>query len=109
MSGVGATVHYNYQPADAAMLDKTRRIEAVCSKFGVPLVAAALQFPLGHPAVVTVIPGAKTPSEAESNVRMMNFPIPSSFWEELRALELLPAGISTPKGDLMGQPQTSRL
>ena len=66
-SGILATgpvegAHYDYAPASPEILEKTRRIEAVCRRHGVPLKAAALQFPLGHPTVASVIPGMGSPS-----------------------------------------------
>jgi len=56
----GGPVHYNYDLATEEVLNKTRKIEAVCKEHNVPLMAAALQFPLGHPAVDSVIPGGKS-------------------------------------------------
>jgi D-threo-aldose 1-dehydrogenase len=57
----------------------------------VPLAAAALQFVLGHSAVATVIPGAKSRAEAEQNARWMSLPIPAAFWAELQSEELIRA------------------
>ena len=67
------------------MMDKTARIEAICERHGVPLRAAALQFPLGHPAVAAVIPGAASVAEANDNDRMLRWPIQPAFWTDLRA------------------------
>lgn len=80
---------YNYKPASGEVADKVRRIEAVCDRHNVPLPAAALQFPLAHPAVSSVIPGAVTPSEVRRNVELMSIDIPSALWQELKAEELL--------------------
>jgi D-threo-aldose 1-dehydrogenase len=93
-SGILATgaiegARYNYAPASPEMLEKTRKIEAVCGRHGVVLAAAALQFPLGHPAVAAVIPGAVAPEEAERNVATMHVEIPAELWAELKAEELL--------------------
>ena len=65
-SGITATgavpgAYYNYAPATPEIMHRVSRIEAVCRRHGVPLPAAALQFPLGHPAVAAVIPGAFSP------------------------------------------------
>ncbi len=79
----GAT--YNYKPATPEMMAKTARLEAVCARHDVPLRAAALQFPLAHPAVAAVIPGARSPEEAEDNRRILAWPIPAAFWQEVRA------------------------
>jgi len=93
-SGILATgpiegAKYDYAPAAPAILDKTRRIEAVCRRHGVPLAAAALQFPLGHPAVAAIIPGAVHPAEVEQNLAHLRTPIPADLWAELKAESLL--------------------
>ena len=72
------------------MRERTRRIEGVCERWGVPLIAAALQYPLRHPAVACVIPGAKNEAEVASNVALMNIPIPEGLWKELENEGLLP-------------------
>jgi len=51
-------------------VERVRRVESVCARHSVPLKAAALQFPLGHPAVVSVIPGCRSVAEAEENFRL---------------------------------------
>ncbi len=80
---------YNYAPATSEILDKTRRIDAVCHRHGVSLAAAALQFPLGHPAVAAIIPGAVHPGEVEQNLAHLRTPIPPDLWAELKAEGLL--------------------
>lgn len=80
------------------MLGRCRGIEAVCARHGVPLIAAAIQFPLGHAAVSSVIPGGKSTAEVRSNVELMNVPIPAAFWSELKAAGLIPADAHTPPG-----------
>ena len=87
---------YNYQPATEEVLARTRGLEAVCAAHGVALIAAALQFPLGHPAVSCVIPGGKSPAEVRSNVALMNVKIPKAFWDELKDKGLLPRDVRTP-------------
>lgn len=93
-SGVLATgavegAKYNYAQAPPEILEKTRKIQAVCARHSVPLPAAALQFPLGHPAVAAIIPGAVSPSEAERNVATLRTEIPAELWAELKAEGLL--------------------
>jgi D-threo-aldose 1-dehydrogenase len=90
----GAT--FDYKPATAAMLARVAAIEAVCARHRVRLRAAALRFPLAHPAVVAVIPGARTPAEVDDNLALMREPIPGDFWAELKALKLLRADAPTP-------------
>ena len=72
-SGILATgpiddARYAYAPASEAVKEKTRRLAEVCGRHGVPLAAAALQFPLGHPSVAAVIPGAFTADQVSRNV-----------------------------------------
>jgi D-threo-aldose 1-dehydrogenase len=88
--------HYNYQPASPELLERAQRIAGVCSRHGVPLKAAAIQFPLGHPAVKSVVIGCRSAAEVEENVRMFETPIPSQLWEELKAQHLLPAEAPVP-------------
>lgn len=78
----GAT--YDYAPAPPEVLERVRRVEAVCARHGVPLAAAALQFPLGHPSVAAVIPGAFHPDQVRRNVAAFRHPIPTDLWAELR-------------------------
>lgn len=93
-SGILATgaipgAKYNYKPAPPDIMDRVARIEAVCKRHNVPLAAAAIQFPLGHPRVATIIPGGVNPEEVKSNVALMSTPIPASLWEELKVENLL--------------------
>lgn len=91
----GAT--YNYVEAPPAIMERVAAIEAVCARHKVPLKAAALQFPLAHPAVAAIIPGARSVAEVEENFRLVLLAIPDDFWEELRHLDLLPAEAPTPR------------
>ncbi len=83
----GAT--YAYQPADAEILERTRRIQQVCDELEVRLPAAALQFPLAHPCVAAVIPGATEATIVTDNVRNLLAPIPAELWQLLKAKALL--------------------
>jgi D-threo-aldose 1-dehydrogenase len=89
---------YDYEAAPPAVVEKARRIEAVCARRGVPLPAAALQFPLAHPAVCAVIPGALSRAEVEQNLARMARPIPAALWAELRREGLLEPGAPVPSG-----------
>ena len=75
---------YEYKDAPARIVDRTFRLKGVCDKYSVPLKAVALQFVLAHPAVVSVIPGTKSPEHQKDNFHMMSYPIPKCLWEELR-------------------------
>lgn len=90
----GAT--FNYQPAEARWLERAQRLKEVCERHGVPLKAAAVQFPLGHPAVATILTGVRSPAEIEENERMFRFPIPAALWQDLGAEGLLPDAAPTP-------------
>jgi D-threo-aldose 1-dehydrogenase len=94
--GSGGKGHYNYQEPPLEILSKVQALEAIAVRHDVPLRAAALQFPLAHPAVACVIPGARTPEEVEDNVGMFTHPIPNAFWEEIRAKGLVVAGAPLP-------------
>jgi D-threo-aldose 1-dehydrogenase len=83
----GAT--FFYVEADAGIKDRTRRIEAVCERHGVALAAAALQFPLHHPAVASVVTGMRSAGEATANLAHCRAPIPQAFWDELKMLDLM--------------------
>ncbi len=80
---------YGYAKASPAIQDKVRGIEAVCEAHGVALQAAALQFPLAHPAVVSIIPGASSPEEVRQNVTHARAPLPAALWSDLKAEGLL--------------------
>ncbi|MFE2759292.1 aldo/keto reductase [Streptomyces halstedii] len=88
----GAT--YDYAPAPAHLLERALRIEEVTRRHGVPLRAAALRYPLGHPAVAGVLVGARSPEEVRDAAALLRTPVPDALWEELRAegLSAAPAG-----------------
>ncbi len=67
---------YNYAPAGPEILERVAKIERVCARHRVPLPAAALQFPLGHPIVASIIPGAISRAQVEKNVAAFRHPIP---------------------------------
>lgn len=83
-SRAGARTHYNYAAPPAAVLERVQRLEAVCDEFAVPLQAAALQFPLGHPAVATVVAGAASGAESRNIAEKFAHPISAEFWRALR-------------------------
>lgn len=91
-----AAAMFNYTAAPVVWVDKVARIEAVCDAFGVSLRAAALQFPLAHPAVDIVMVGAQTVAHWQDAVDMMGQAIDPQFWEALRQGGLLAAGVPTP-------------
>jgi D-threo-aldose 1-dehydrogenase len=89
-SGILATgakpgAYYNYEAAPQDILDRVARIEAVCKRHGVKLIEAALQFPLAHPSVVSLIPGGQRVAEVESNRAIFDVDIPTALWADLKA------------------------
>ena len=100
-SGILATgaidgARYNYASAPPAILDRVRRIERVCAAHQTPLIAAALQFVLGHPAVKTVVPGAVNAAEVKANVALLQTRIDPGLWSDLRAEGLIRADAPLP-------------
>jgi len=88
-TGAVSGAMYNYAPAKPAILERVRKIEAVCQRHKVTLASAALQFPLAHPAICSVIPGAKTAVEVKRNIATIEAPIPKDFWSELKWEKLI--------------------
>jgi D-threo-aldose 1-dehydrogenase len=87
---------YGYRPAEPEIVERTRRIEAVCRRHGVPLGAAALQFPFGHRSVAAAIPGPNTTEQVRTNLEWMRTEIPADLWAELKAEGLLRRDAPTP-------------
>jgi D-threo-aldose 1-dehydrogenase len=96
-TGVKAYAHYEYGPPPQGVKERVRRIEQICKAFKVKLPEAALRFPLGHPAVVSVIPGAQRASEAKRNAEMMCAKIPPALWRTLKDEKLIRAEAPAPR------------
>jgi D-threo-aldose 1-dehydrogenase len=95
-SGILATgprpgAHWNYAPAPDWVMSKAARLQEVCASHGVRLVDAAFQFPLRHPAVVSVIPGGQGLAEMQSNLAAATAQIPDRLWQELKSEGLIRA------------------
>jgi D-threo-aldose 1-dehydrogenase len=95
--GPGPGALYRYAPAKPEIVAKVNRITAVCNSHDVPPAAAALQFPLGHPSVVSVIPGSVEAEEVRKNLASMRRDIPDALWDELKAEGLIRRDAPTPK------------
>jgi len=80
-----ADAHYNYRPAPPELIRRALELKAVCERHGVDLKAAALQFPLRHPAIPVVLTGPRSVAELEENIRMFEAPIPDDLWQEIEA------------------------
>jgi D-threo-aldose 1-dehydrogenase len=88
-SGAVPGAKYNYEDATPEQMELVRRLDAVCRRHGVTMAAAALQFPLGHDCVASVIPGAVAPEQVAANLRHFSHPIPADLWAELKHEKLL--------------------
>jgi D-threo-aldose 1-dehydrogenase len=91
-----AGARFNYVPADAATVARALRLQAVCRRFDVPLKAAAIQFPLAHPAVVSVLAGVRSRDHLDDAVAMLQYPIPGELWQALRREDLIASEAPTP-------------
>jgi D-threo-aldose 1-dehydrogenase len=89
---------FNYAQASEATLAQVRVIEALCRDFDVALPAAALQFPLAHPQIISVVPGLADRAEVQAARDLLATPIPNDFWRALRDQGLLPAAAPLPGG-----------
>jgi D-threo-aldose 1-dehydrogenase len=87
---------WNYRPAPPEIVARVNAIRAVCDSHGVPLIAAALQFPLAHPAVAAVLPGPRNIEEMEENSQLLGYPIPPGLWVDLRNVKLIHPDAPTP-------------
>jgi D-threo-aldose 1-dehydrogenase len=98
--GPGST--YNYFPAPPDVIERAQRLRAVCDEAGVPLRAAALQFPLAHPAVACIAVGACTPGEVDDTCRMLQLEIPPALWDALKDRGLMRGDAPTPGSQVRG-------
>jgi len=89
LAGPVEGARYDYRPASSELVERAQRLGAVCERHGVPLAAAAIQFPLRHPAVAAVLVGARSAAEVEEDVRMFEWDVPEALWADLRAGHLI--------------------
>ncbi|WP_122621000.1 aldo/keto reductase [Streptomyces sp. Tu 4128] len=97
----GAT--YDYAAAPPDLLDRAVRMRAVTEAHGLALRAAALRFPFGHPAVASVLVGARSAAQVVDAVAQLRGPAPGAVWDDLRAQGLLPGGVPVPEPVLDGR------
>jgi D-threo-aldose 1-dehydrogenase len=95
VTGTAGNPQYDYRPANEEVKARVAAIESVCREFDVPMAAAALQFPLHHPAIATVIPGMSTPEEVSSNVAYMETRVPNELYDTLKKKGLMAADCPT--------------
>jgi D-threo-aldose 1-dehydrogenase len=89
---------YDYADAPPEILERARRLQAVASRYEVSLKAAASQFALAHPVVVTIIPGTRVPDRVDENLNAVREAIPADFWAELKAEKLIRPDAAVPEG-----------
>jgi D-threo-aldose 1-dehydrogenase len=90
----GAT--FNYEPAAQALVDKANQLADLCEKHGTTLPAAALAFPLFHPAVAGIAVGCRTPDEVHTNAALARTEVPTALWSDLKSAGLLREDAPTP-------------
>lgn len=89
-------LHYNYEPASQAIIDRVAQLESVCEEFAVPLAAVALQFPAAHPQICSIVAGLASDTQVQQSIAWMRTPIPDELWQRLRECELLHPAAPTP-------------
>jgi D-threo-aldose 1-dehydrogenase len=90
----GAT--YNYAEAPEHVRGRVRQIAEICDRYETPIAAAAIQFPLAHPAVASVVVGVRSRVKVEENARLLDVRIPGSLWRDLKRAGLLRHDAPTP-------------
>ncbi|MBB5166472.1 aldo/keto reductase [Mycobacterium sp. AZCC_0083] len=96
LADAGAGARYDYDPAPADLIARAHRLAEVCQRHGVPLKAAALQFPIAHPSVAAVLTGTRSRAELDENAQLFDLPIPCDLWQELKTEGLLAEDAPTP-------------
>ena len=89
LAGSEKNLNWNYAKASKELIDKVNSLKRICDNYNIPLAAAAIQFPLAHPVVKTVVTGAVNVKELEENVSYLDVKIPNDFWQELKELNLI--------------------
>lgn len=89
---------FDYTAAPPGVVARVEALRAACARFDVPLAAAALQFPLAHPAVACVVAGAQSAEQVRANVADFERPTPAAFWVALARHGLVAADAPLPAG-----------
>jgi D-threo-aldose 1-dehydrogenase len=88
---------FDYSTASAGIISRAERLAAACARHDVPLKAAAVQFPLAHPAVASVIAGVRSIEHLDEYDELFRRPLPRELWDDLRADGLIPPDAPTPR------------
>jgi D-threo-aldose 1-dehydrogenase len=103
-SGKAEGSYYDYQPAQSDVVVKVARIEAICQAWSVALPAAAIQFPLAHPQVASILCGARSAAELETFLELYSASIPQGFWSDLKASGLIDTDAPVPADNAEAPP-----
>jgi D-threo-aldose 1-dehydrogenase len=103
LAAPGPAARFDYATAPEQVLTRALRMKAVCERHATPLRAAALQFPFGHPAVASVLVGARSAQESADAAAMARHPIPGELWAELKAEGLLDGDVPVPRPTRAGE------
>ena len=100
-SGILATgaipgAKYDYQDASPEIMERVRQIQTVCARYQVPINMAAIQFPLAHPAVTSLIVGAESVAQVKANQAALTGYIPPELWSDLKKEGLIEDLAATP-------------
>ncbi|MFG3531072.1 aldo/keto reductase [Streptomyces sp. NPDC047917] len=90
---------FNYRPVPAETLERARQCRALCESYEVPLPAAAIQFPLLHDAVDSVVLGCRSAAEVTANAEAARFPIPGELWQRLAEAGFVPEQLLDTHGE----------
>lgn len=100
---------FEYRPASTDILNRVAGINAICARYGLPIATAALQFPLYHPAVVSVVVGQRSVAELQSNLAALDTPIPDAFWADMKDGGFLPTSAPTGFSRARREPGTAKI
>ena len=103
-SGILATgpvpgAKFSYSNASPEIMERVRRIEAICDRYEVPLKVAALRFPTGHPATSTLVLGTSSPTRISDYLSALEWPIPAGLWTDLQDEGLLSGDVPLPPSE----------
>jgi D-threo-aldose 1-dehydrogenase len=95
-TGATSNAQYNYAVAPTHIMERARKLEAVCQQYNVPLNAAAVQFVWAQPAITSLVIGANQSQQVADNLATLDVAIPAEFWSELRTQGLVEAEAPLP-------------